>query len=86
MALRLHYVAGVSPAKWLRAWNERRPDLPLEASRVAVGSRCDYGVEVRGTRGSARWNLERLNELEICLASAPSIIGWLACIHFCPRR
>lgn len=34
MALRLHYVAGVSPAKWLRAWNERRPDLPLQASRV----------------------------------------------------
>lgn len=48
----------------------------LEASRVAVGSRCDYGVEVRGTRGSARWNLERLNELEICLASAPGQYGF----------
>ncbi|WP_235934662.1 LysR substrate-binding domain-containing protein, partial [Agromyces humi] len=24
----------MSPAKWLRAWNERRPDLPLEAVRV----------------------------------------------------
>ncbi|GAA1787377.1 LysR family substrate-binding domain-containing protein [Agromyces lapidis] len=34
MALRLDYVAGVSPAKWLRAWGERRPDLPLEAARV----------------------------------------------------
>ncbi len=34
MTLRLRYVAGVSPAKWLRAWNERRPDLPLEAVRV----------------------------------------------------
>lgn len=32
--LRLRYVAGVSPAKWLRAWNERRPELPLEAARV----------------------------------------------------
>ena len=32
--LRLRYVAGVSPAKWLRAWNERRGDLPLEAVRV----------------------------------------------------
>ena len=29
--MRLQYVAGVSPAKWLRAWAERRPDLPLEA-------------------------------------------------------
>jgi hypothetical protein len=32
--LRLRYVAGVSPAKWLRAWGERRPDLPIEAARV----------------------------------------------------
>lgn len=34
MSLRLDYVAGVSPAKWLRAWADRRPDLPLEARRV----------------------------------------------------
>ncbi|MBM7505757.1 LysR family substrate-binding domain-containing protein [Agromyces aurantiacus] len=34
MSLRLRYVAGVSPAKWLRAWAERRPDLPIEAERV----------------------------------------------------
>ncbi len=34
MTLRLRYVAGVSPAKWLRAWADRRPDLPLEAARV----------------------------------------------------
>ncbi|QEO15097.1 LysR family transcriptional regulator [Agromyces intestinalis] len=34
MALRLDYVQGVSPARWLRAWAERRPDLPLEARRV----------------------------------------------------
>ncbi|RZS64309.1 LysR substrate binding domain-containing protein [Agromyces ramosus] len=34
MTLRLRYVAGVSPAKWLRVWADRRPDLPLESSRV----------------------------------------------------
>ncbi|WP_353816123.1 LysR family substrate-binding domain-containing protein [Agromyces sp. SYSU T00266] len=34
MSLRLRYVAGVSPAKWLRAWADRRPDVPLEAVRV----------------------------------------------------
>ena len=34
MTLRLRYVAGVSPAKWLRAWADRRPDLPLESTRV----------------------------------------------------
>lgn len=34
VTLRLRYVAGVSPAKWLRAWGDRRPDLPVEALRV----------------------------------------------------
>jgi len=34
VTLRLRYVAGVSPAKWLRAWADRRPDLPIEALRV----------------------------------------------------
>ena len=34
MVLRLRYVAGVSPARWLRTWSERRPDLPIEAVRV----------------------------------------------------
>ncbi|MDQ0893298.1 LysR family substrate-binding domain-containing protein [Agromyces ramosus] len=34
MTLRLRYVAGVTPARWLRVWDELRPDLPLEAIRV----------------------------------------------------
>lgn len=41
MALRLDYVAGVSPSKWLRAWGERRPDLPLEADRVDEAVQLD---------------------------------------------
>ncbi|QTX05533.1 LysR substrate-binding domain-containing protein [Agromyces archimandritae] len=32
--LRLDYVAGVNPAKWLRVWAELRPELPLDAQRV----------------------------------------------------
>ena len=39
----------------------------MESFRVSVGSRAEYVVEVYGTKGSARWNFERLNELEICL-------------------
>ena len=39
----------------------------LESSRVSVGPRAEYVVEVYGTEGSARWNFERLNELEVCL-------------------
>jgi len=41
MTLQLRYVAGVSPAKWLRAWNDRRPDLPLEAHRVDESAQVD---------------------------------------------
>ena len=37
----------------------------MESSRVSVGPRAEYVVEVYGTKGSARWNFERLNELEI---------------------
>nr|WP_236779209.1 LysR family substrate-binding domain-containing protein [Agromyces seonyuensis] len=32
--MKLDYVAGVSPSKWLRVWGERRPDVPLVARRV----------------------------------------------------
>ncbi|WP_399553218.1 Gfo/Idh/MocA family protein [uncultured Propionibacterium sp.] len=38
----------------------------MESSRVSVGPRAEYVVEVYGTGGSARWNFERLNELEVC--------------------
>jgi DNA-binding transcriptional LysR family regulator len=41
MSLRLDYVAGVSPAKWLRAWADRRPDLPLVAERVDEAVQLD---------------------------------------------
>jgi predicted dehydrogenase len=39
----------------------------FESSRVAVGPRAEYVIEVYGTSGSVRWNFQRLNELEVCL-------------------
>ncbi|MWV60075.1 Gfo/Idh/MocA family protein [Rathayibacter sp. VKM Ac-2754] len=42
----------------------------LEASRVAVGPRAEYALEVYGTKGSLRWDFQRLNELQ--LADDPS--------------
>lgn len=35
--MRLTYVEGASPDKWLRVWRERHPDDPMLASRVAEG-------------------------------------------------
>lgn len=37
----------------------------LESSRVSVGPRAEYVVEVYGTKGSVRWNFEHLNDLEV---------------------
>lgn len=39
----------------------------LEASRVSVGPRAEYIVEVYGTDGSIRWNFEDLNHLQVCV-------------------
>lgn len=48
----------------------------LESSRVALGSRCDYGFEVYGSLGSARWNFERMNELDLCLPTNGAPYGY----------
>jgi predicted dehydrogenase len=37
----------------------------FEASRVAIGPRAEYVLEVYGTKGSARWDFQRLNELQL---------------------
>jgi predicted dehydrogenase len=42
----------------------------LEASRVATGNKNGLRFEVNGSGGSLRFNLERLNELEVCTGSA----------------
>ena len=39
----------------------------LEASRVARGPKCEMSFELYGQHGSARWNFERMNELEVYL-------------------
>ncbi|MDO5049073.1 MAG: Gfo/Idh/MocA family oxidoreductase [Actinomycetaceae bacterium] len=39
----------------------------LESSRVSVGPRAEYIIEVYGTDGSIRWNFEHLNDLEVCV-------------------
>jgi predicted dehydrogenase len=42
----------------------------FESSRIAVGPHAEYTIEVYGTRGSLRWDFQRLNELQ--LADDPS--------------
>ncbi|ATD72432.1 MULTISPECIES: LysR substrate-binding domain-containing protein [Gordonia] len=40
-AFRLAYVPGVTPGKWVRIWEERRPDAPLELVALEVAECAD---------------------------------------------
>lgn len=48
----------------------------LESSRVSVGPRAEYIVEVYGTEGSLRWNFEHLNDLEVCIGREQEFQGY----------
>ena len=49
----------------------------LSVSRVAGGDRCENGFEIVGSRGSVRWEFQRLNELEVYLPDGPpAVSGW----------
>ena len=41
----------------------------LPSSRVATGQKNGLNLEINGSGGSLRFNLERLNELEVCTGS-----------------
>ncbi|MFJ9562074.1 LysR family substrate-binding domain-containing protein [Streptomyces fuscichromogenes] len=40
-SFRLAYVPGVTPAKWVRIWNERQPDVPLALHQVHAAEVAD---------------------------------------------
>ncbi|WP_339328947.1 Gfo/Idh/MocA family oxidoreductase [Sediminivirga luteola] len=48
----------------------------LEASRVSVGPRAQYSLEVYGTEGSLLWDFERMNELQLALGRSGPHVGY----------
>ncbi len=48
----------------------------LEASRTALGPRSEMAFEFSGTTGALRWNLERMNELEVFSSGDPDHDGY----------
>ncbi len=48
----------------------------LEASRVAVGPRAAYNIEIYGTEGSLKWDFERMNELEVAIGRTGDLQGY----------
>jgi predicted dehydrogenase len=43
----------------------------FESSRIAVGPRTEYVIDVYGTDGSLRWDFQRLNELRLATRGGP---------------
>ncbi len=48
----------------------------LEASRVAVGPRASYNIEIYGTEGSVKWDFERMNEFEVAIGRKGDLLGY----------
>ena len=49
----------------------------LSASRLAAGHRCGSGFEITGSKGSVRWEFQRMNDLDLHLdEGAPELQGW----------
>lgn len=52
----------------------------IEASRVAIGPECGYRLEIYGTEGSAKWDFERMNELQVVLGRGNEEQGYTTVI------
>jgi predicted dehydrogenase len=48
----------------------------LEASRVAVGPRASYNIEIYGTEGSLKWDFERMNEFDVAIGRSGDLLGY----------
>ena len=48
----------------------------LEASRVSVGPRAAYNFEIYGTKGSVKWDFEKMNELEVAIGRQGPHVGY----------
>ncbi|MFC8675360.1 LysR substrate-binding domain-containing protein [Streptomyces griseorubiginosus] len=58
-SFRLAYVPGVTPAKWVRIWQERLPDIPLELLQVTASEASDVLRDGRADAGLVRLPVDR---------------------------
>ncbi|MGP4014025.1 LysR family substrate-binding domain-containing protein [Streptomyces sp. 4N124] len=58
-SFRLAYVPGVTPAKWVRIWNERLPDVPLDLVAVPAAEASDVLREGGADAGFVRLPVDR---------------------------
>ncbi|UNO39081.1 LysR family substrate-binding domain-containing protein [Streptomyces sp. MST-110588] len=58
-SFRLAYVPGVTPAKWVRIWNERLPDVPLTLVAVSAAEACGVLRDGGADAGFVRLPVDR---------------------------
>jgi len=58
-SFRVAYVPGVTPAKWVRIWNERLPDVPLTLVAVSAAEASDVLREGGADAGFVRLPVDR---------------------------
>ncbi|MEU6356630.1 LysR substrate-binding domain-containing protein [Streptomyces sp. NPDC047072] len=58
-SFRLAYVPGVTPAKWVRIWTERFPDIPLELLQVTSAEASDVLRDGGADAGFVRLPVDR---------------------------
>lgn len=58
-SFRLAYVPGVTPAKWVRIWNERLPDIPLTLLQVTAAEAPDVLRDGGADAGFVRLPVDR---------------------------
>ncbi|MBH5338097.1 LysR family substrate-binding domain-containing protein [Streptomyces pactum] len=62
-SFRLAYVPGVTPAKWVRIWNERLPDIPLTLVQVSAAEAFGALRNGEADAGLARLPADRPDDL-----------------------
>ncbi|MEX1658176.1 LysR substrate-binding domain-containing protein [Streptomyces pseudovenezuelae] len=73
-SFRLAYVPGVTPAKWVRIWNERLPDIRLELVQVAPAEARDVLRDGGADAGLVRLPVDRTVFSAIPLYTETSVV------------
>ncbi|MEW2546074.1 LysR family substrate-binding domain-containing protein [Streptomyces sp. NPDC047002] len=73
-AFRLAYVPGVTPAKWVRIWNERLPEVPLTLTGVPAADAAGVLRERGADAGFLRLPVDRTDLSAIPLYTETTVV------------
>ncbi len=73
-SFRLAYVPGVTPAKWVRIWNERLPDIPLTLVQVSAAEAPDVLRAGGADAGFVRLPIDRTDLSAIPLYTETTVV------------